>query len=229
VEGSLAAETVYSERPDQVAADLVARGAAFLHIVDLDGAFAGEPKNAAVIRSIAAAVCIPFQVGGGLRSLEAVEQCLQAGASRVVIGTQAVTDPGFVSRLIAAFGPERIVLGLDARDGRVAIQGWTEKTTLSDVAFGRQLKAAGVTTAIYTDISRDGKLQGPNFAGIARLAGETGLAVIASGGVTSREDVRRLRAMPGVTGAVIGKALYDGRITLEAALAEAEGAHPYVG
>jgi phosphoribosylformimino-5-aminoimidazole carboxamide ribotide isomerase len=223
VEGRAEAQTVYSERPEQMAAEFAARGAAFLHVVDLDGAFSGEPQNAAAIRAIAAAVAIPFQLGGGLRTVAAVERSLEAGAARVIIGTKAVTEPDFMARLIAAFGPDRIVAGVDAKDGQAAIQGWVEKTALSDVDLGLLLRQAGVKTVIYTDISRDGRLQGPNTAAIARMVQETGLTIIASGGVSSPGDIQALKTIPGVTGAIIGKALYDQKITLEEALAAAKG------
>jgi phosphoribosylformimino-5-aminoimidazole carboxamide ribotide isomerase len=223
VEGLPTEQTVYSAQPAVVAADFAARGAAFLHVVDLDGAFTGSPQNVAAIKAIAQAVKIPFQVGGGLRTAADVDRCLTAGAERVIIGTKAVTEPDFIARLLAEFGPERVILGLDARQGEVAIEGWTEKTRLTDELFGRIMREAGVQTVIYTDIARDGHLQGPNVADTARVARATGLKIIASGGVSSREDIQALAAEPGIIGAIIGKALYDGKISLEAALTAAEG------
>ena len=220
VQGRAEDKTVYSDTPAQVALDFEEQGAQWLHVVDLDGAFGGKPQNTAVIKQIAASIKIPFQVGGGLRRLEDVEAILNAGASRVIIGSKAVSSPEFVKNLINNFGFEHIILGLDARDGLVAIEGWVETSSLAAVDFGQQMKSLGVKTAVFTDVSRDGLLQGPNLASIENMARNTGLQIIASGGVTSREDLRNLKAMEelGVCGAIIGKAIYDGKITLPQAL-----------
>lgn len=224
VQGRVENKTVYSDTPEEVARVFQEQGARWLHIVDLDGAFSGAPRNTMVIRAIADAINIPFQVGGGLRRLEDVENMLNTGARRVIIGSRAVSSPDFVKSLIANFGPERIVLGLDARDGMVAVEGWVETSSLSALDFGKQMKALGVETAVFTDVSRDGLLQGPNLVSIEGMARETGLKIIASGGVSSRDDILSLKAMEelGVNGAIIGKALYDGKITLADALQAAE-------
>ncbi|NLX01869.1 MAG: 1-(5-phosphoribosyl)-5-[(5-phosphoribosylamino)methylideneamino]imidazole-4-carboxamide isomerase [Syntrophomonadaceae bacterium] len=220
VQGRAEDKTVYSDNPARVAIDFEEQGAQWLHVVDLDGAFSGKPRNTEVIKQIAAGIKIPFQVGGGLRRLEDVETILNAGARRVIIGSKAVSSPEFIKNLINNFGSEHIILGLDARDGMVAIEGWVETSSLSAIDFGQQMKSLGVKTAVFTDVSRDGLLQGPNLASIENMARNTGLQIIASGGVTSQEDVRNLKAMEGlgVCGAIIGKAIYDGRITLVQAL-----------
>ncbi len=220
VQGKKENKTVYSDTPGKLAASFQAQGAEFLHVVDLDGAFEGSPRNLTAIKEIAASISIPFQVGGGLRSREDVERLLGIGASRVIIGTRAVTSPAFIAELLADFGPAKVILGLDARDGMVAIEGWVEKSSLRAMEFGKQMREMGVETAIYTDVSMDGLLQGPNLASINAMALSSGLKIIASGGVTSVENIKALRQMEslGVSGAIIGKALYDGKISLEEAL-----------
>jgi phosphoribosylformimino-5-aminoimidazole carboxamide ribotide isomerase len=222
VQGRAEDKTVYSDTPARVAGEFEEQGARWLHVVDLDGAFSGEPRNTEVIRQIAGSINIPFQVGGGLRRLQDVEALLNAGASRVIIGSKAVSSPDFMKELIRNFGSEHIILGLDARDGMVAIEGWVETSSLSALDFGQQMNSLGIKTAVFTDVSRDGMLQGPNLASIETMARNSGLQIIASGGVTSREDLRNLKAMEelGVCGAIIGKALYDGKITLTQALEE---------
>lgn len=220
VQGRKEDQTVYSDRPEQVAAAFEAEGARYLHVVDLDGAFEGRPQNLPAIAAIAGHINIPFQVGGGLRSQDDVKAVLDMGAARVIIGTRAVENPRFIADLLDRFGPERIVLGLDAKDGMVAVEGWLEKSSLSAVEFGQTMKNMGVGLAISTDVSRDGLLQGPNFAMMQKLAQETGLQIIASGGVSSLDDIRRLKEMEGdgVEGAIIGKALYEGKVQLSEAL-----------
>lgn len=224
VQGNKENKTVYSDSPGEVAASFQDQGAKFLHVVDLDGAFAGKPANAQAVKNIAEHLTIPFQIGGGLRRLEDVEKVLELGASRVIIGTRALTSPAFVDELIKNFGAEKIVLGLDARDGMVAIEGWVEKSTIKASDFGRQMRGLGVKTAIFTDVSRDGLLQGPNFDSIEAMAKETGLKIIASGGVSSVENIKILKQMEniGVSGAIIGKALYEGKISIKDALNAAE-------
>ena len=223
VEGRAEQKTVYSSDPRQVALDFQAAGAGYLHIVDLDGAFEGLPINRAAIQAIAAAVDIPFQVGGGLRSRQDVEQTLGLGAARVIIGTRAVSSPDFIKELLDSFGPERIVVGIDARDGKVAVQGWVEVSDLDAVEFGRSMYELGIRTAVYTDISRDGKLSGPNLEAIRVMLEQTGLRIIASGGVSSMENIKALKALThlGIDGAIVGKALYDGKLDLRQALAVA--------
>jgi len=223
VQGRAEAKTVYSQNPARVARGFEEQGAVFLHVVDLDGAFEGRPANLEAIRAIAGAISIPFQVGGGLRTRENVLELLQAGANRVIIGTRAVKSPESMAELIAEFGPERIVLGVDARNGMVATEGWVETSTLKAAELGRRMKELGIINAVYTDVSRDGLLQGPNLDSIREMALETGLKIIASGGVSSMENIRQLRGMEelGVSGAIIGKALYEGKIILSEALREA--------
>ena len=220
VQGKKENKTVYSDTPGKLAASFQTQGAAFLHVVDLDGAFEGSPRNIAAIKEIAASISIPFQVGGGLRSREDVERLLEIGASRVIIGTRAVTSPAFIAELLADFGPSKVILGLDAREGMVAIEGWVEKSSLGALEFGKQMRMMGVETAIYTDVSMDGLLQGPNLAAIEEMASSSGLKIIASGGVSSVDNIKALKKMEslGVSGAIIGKALYDGKLSLEEAL-----------
>lgn len=226
VQGKAENKTVYSSDPGSMANSFQSQGAEWLHVVDLDGAFEGQPRNIEAIKQIAARINIPFQVGGGLRQKQDVEKVLEMGASRVIIGTRAVTSPAFIEELLAAFGPERIVLGLDARDGMVAIEGWVEKSSLRVLDFAKTMQKLGVKTAIYTDVSRDGLLQGPNLDAICQMAEQSGLQIIASGGVSTADNIVKLRKMEsyGVTGAIIGKALYDGKITLKDALEAAKGA-----
>ena len=224
VQGRVENKTVYSDAPATVARSFQEQGASFLHIVDLDGAFQGSPHNLKAIEAIAAAIDISFQVGGGLRQLSDVEKLLALGASRVIIGTRAVSHPDFIANLLDKFGPERIVLGLDAKEGMVAVEGWVSTSSVTAIDFALQMKALGIQTAIYTDVSRDGLLQGPNLAAIKEMACSTGLDIIASGGVSSLDNIRALKELEndGVSGAIIGKALYDGKISLLDALKEAE-------
>lgn len=225
VQGKAEKKTVYSSDPAAMAASFQEQGAQWLHVVDLDGAFQGRCGNHDAIQKIAAQITIPFQVGGGLRQLEDVENVLAMGARRVIIGTRAVTSPAFVEDLLYRFGAEKIILGLDARDGMVAIEGWVEKSSLPVLDFARQMGNLGVKTAIYTDVSRDGLLQGPNLAAIQQMAEQSGLKIIASGGVSSLENIKSLKKMEplGVNGAIIGKALYDGKIALKNAIQAAKG------
>jgi len=224
VQGKLTNQTVYSSAPADVARRFQQQGARWLHIVDLAGAFTGTPANLKAIEAIADAVTIPFQVGGGLRRISDVEQMLQAGASRVIIGTRAVEGPDFIKQLLDEFGNERIVLGLDARDGKVAVQGWVETVEMTAIELGKQMQQLGIKTAVYTDVSRDGLLSGPNLEAIRQVAINTGLSIIASGGISSVEHINALRDMEadGVVGAIIGKALYEGKLTMAQALAAAK-------
>lgn len=223
VQGRASDKTVYSDSPAGMARSFQELGASWLHIVDLDGAFSGKPGNLRAIEDIASSVRINFQIGGGLRSLEAVERMLKLGAKRVIIGSRAVSSPDFVKMLLDKFGAEAIVLGLDAKDGRVAVDGWVATSDYKAVEFGLQMKTLGIQRVVFTDISRDGVLQGPNLASIEEMARVTGLEIIASGGVSSLENIKDLKAMEelGVRGAIIGKALYDGMLSLSDALAEA--------
>lgn len=224
VEGRLDRETVYSDNPVAMAALWQEQGARMLHVVDLDGAFSGAPKNLDVIREILAAVNIPVQVGGGIRSLEAVERLLEMGAARVILGTVAILKPRLVSEACARYG-EAVLVGIDGRNGRVAIEGWGVTVDKGTVELAREMKSLGVRRVVFTDIRRDGTLQGPNVEAIGELARETGLKVVASGGVSTADDLRALKELEplGVDSVIMGKALYAGTVTLDEALAIAAG------
>lgn len=217
-QGQAARETSYHDDPVAQAERFVAVGARWLHIVDLDRAF-GTGDNLALIKAIAARVAgkVRVQVGGGLRSLDALRAVLELGVSRAVLGTAAVTDPALVAGALAIAGSERVAIGLDTKEGRVAIRGWVETTELLSEDVCRQVLSEGAKTIIYTDVSRDGMLSGPDLAGAIRLK-RLGAAVIASGGVSSLEDLRAVAAA-GLSGAIVGRALYEGRFTVEQALA----------
>lgn len=208
---------IYSDSPAGMAAHWVELGATFLHLVDLDGAVAGSSVNHEAIRAIGKTVDIPFEIGGGVRTLEGIQTLLGLGARRVIIGTKAVEDPAFVEEAIRQFGAESIVLGVDARDGKVAVKGWLEDSSRTSKEFCLQMKALGVRTVIYTDISRDGMLCGPNTPSTRRLLEATGLEIIASGGISSMDDLVELKTA-GIPGAILGKSLYEGRIDLRRAI-----------
>ena len=213
--------TVYGDDPVAMARHWVEQGARRLHVVDLDGAFRGLPAHTDVIARITAAIKIPVQVGGGLRTEEQMQAVLDAGAARFVVGTRACADPGGLARLVARFG-ERLVVGIDARDGRVRVSGWVEASDLTPEALARHAAEAGVKTVIYTDTATDGMLTGPNFGGVRAVSAALGGAgLIASGGVATADDVRRLAAIgcPNLVGVIVGKALYEGRATLGELLA----------
>ncbi len=213
--------TVYSDTPADVARLWVSQGASFLHLVDLDGALAGHSVNEPAIRAVLEAVDVPVQLGGGIRSAEAVENLLSLGVSRCIIGTKAVQQPEWIRELVDTFGAERIVVGVDAKDGMVAVEGWEKVSSLSAAQLCGQMKEYGVRHIVYTDISRDGMLSGPNVAATRILTEQTGLDVIASGGISCMEDLERLEA-DGIRGAIIGKALYEKRIDLREAVAKFE-------
>lgn len=210
--GEAAEKTVYSSDPAAFARRWEADGGDWLHLVDLDAAFTGESRNLDAVRAICAAVSVPCELGGGMRSEAAIRAALDAGVTRVVIGTRASESLDFVREMCATFGGERVAVGIDARDGKVAVKGWTETTTRDATDLALAAQDAGVGAVIYTDIATDGMLQGPNFAELERLLAVLSCPLVASGGVSSADDVRRLAAMPGLYGAIIGKALYDGHI-----------------
>ena len=216
-QGDYDRETVFSDDPVEVATRWASLGAARLHVVDLDGAREGASANLDVVRRIAAAVSLPVQVGGGIRTAEAASAALDAGAHRVIVGTAAVRDPDLAPELCAELGADRVVVSVDARDGYVAVQGWTEGSDTTAAALVRRMEGRGVRRFMYTDIARDGTLEGPNFAAIERLLGETGAHLIAAGGVTTVDDLLRLRDM-GLEGAIVGRAIYTGDLDLEEAL-----------
>jgi phosphoribosylformimino-5-aminoimidazole carboxamide ribotide isomerase len=220
VQGDPARETRYGDDPAAVATEWERRGAPRLHLVDLDGALQGTPTNRGALAAILSRIRIPAQVGGGLRSLDAVRAILDLGAAVAVLGTAAIRDPAFLESACAVF-PDRVALGLDARGGILAVSGWAEATGVRATDLARRVGDLSLHAIVYTDIRRDGMLEGPNLAELAAVAAATRIPVIASGGISSLEDLRALRTLEpaGVTGAIIGKALYDGRLSLEAAVA----------
>lgn len=211
-QGRASEKTVYSDDPAAVAREWEARGGDWLHIVDLDAAFGGKHANLDKVRAITAAVSIPVQMGGGMRDEQAIREALEAGVSRVVIGTKAAEDPDFVRRAVEKFGGHRIAVGIDARDGRVAVKGWAETTAIEAGTLAKELAAAGIGALIYTDIATDGMLQGPNLTATAEMVRTASCPVIASGGVSSAADLAALAKIEGLAGAIVGKALFDGLI-----------------
>ncbi len=219
-QGDMARATIFNDDPAAQAEIFAGQGFEYLHVVDLDGAFAGKPMNATAVERILSAVKIPVQLGGGIRQRATIEAWLGKGVARVIIGTAAVRDPALVREAARAF-PDRIAVGLDARDGRVAVEGWAEVSTLSALDLARRFEDAGVAAIIYTDVARDGMLKGLNLAATIALAESISIPVIASGGLASLADVQALlepRAQK-LEGAIIGRALYDGRLDAAAALA----------
>ena len=203
-----------AESPLSAARTWEQKGAQWLHVVDLDGALAGYPCNLTKVREMAAGTNIPIQMGGGIRTEQHIEEVLAAGVARVILGTKAVQDPTWVQRMVQSY-PQQIVVGVDARDGKVAVRGWQEETEEPVLALAARMQDAGVREIIYTDIRRDGMLSGPDLVGLEILLG-TGLSVIASGGIASRDDLYRLQRLQrkGLSGVIIGKALYSGYLTL---------------
>ncbi len=220
LQGRADAETIFSDDPVATARRWESEGAPRLHLVDLDGAFGGGPAQTAIVRDIARSISIPVEVGGGLRSAEHVEAVLDAGARWAIVGTRAALDPVFLGEVCRRFA-DRIIVGVDASDGRVAVHGWTRVRDLEAVALARDAAAAGACTIIYTDIARDGTQSGPNVWSTEAVARAAGIPVFASGGVGSLDDIRQLAGIPGVEGVVVGRALYTGALTLRDALAEA--------
>jgi phosphoribosylformimino-5-aminoimidazole carboxamide ribotide isomerase len=220
-QGRADAETVYAEDPATMGVDFRAAGAAWIHVVDLDGAFTGEPANLAVVQRIAA-LGLKVQLGGGMRTRAAVDRALAMGIRRVVVGTRAAESESFVAELVAAHG-DRIAVGIDAKNGQVAVKGWVDTTATSALGLARRMDALGVSTIIYTDIGTDGMLTGPNFAAQQAMLEAVRARVIASGGVSVREDVVRLgelaRSHPNLDGVIVGKAIYEGRVVLRDLLA----------
>ncbi|MDH5751536.1 MAG: 1-(5-phosphoribosyl)-5-[(5-phosphoribosylamino)methylideneamino]imidazole-4-carboxamide isomerase [Deltaproteobacteria bacterium] len=210
-------ETVYSDDPPAMARSFQQAGVKMMHLVDLDGAFRGRSGNLDTIKAIRAAVDIPIELGGGIRTLEDISAMLELGLNSVIVGTMAVRNPEVLSEALEKFGGDRIQLGIDARDGLVAVQGWEEATTLKAAEFGLHWKDKGISRVIFTDISRDGMLTGPNLEATRDFARETGLMVTASGGVSCAEDLERLSVLlpEKVDRAIVGKAFYEGAVTLE--------------
>lgn len=219
-QGLMDKDTVFNDNPAAQARSWQEQGAELLHIVDLDGAFAGEPKNRSAIEAIVKAITIPSQLGGGIRDLATIEAYLAMGLSRVIIGTAAQRNPELVIEACRKF-PGQIVVGIDAKDGMVAVQGWAEVTGITAANLAKKFEGFGVSAIIYTDISRDGMLQGPNIEATKALAEAISIPVIASGGVSSLNDIKNLIAIEasGVTGVITGKAVYTGAINLSEAVA----------
>ena len=212
--------TVYSLDPVEVALKWQSQGAGLLHLVDLDGAFSGEPVNSPVIARIVSSLDIPVQLGGGIRDMVVAKNALSLGVSRIILGTAAVEKPHLVKELVATYG-EKVVVGIDARDGIVAIKGWVEGSDMKAVEFAQKMQRIGVEEIIFTDISRDGTLEGPNTEALGAMAAALEIPVIASGGVSSLKDLRALKEIShlGISGAIVGQALYTGRFTLKDAIA----------
>ena len=216
-QGDYDRETVFSQDPVEVASRWAALGAPRLHVVDLDGAKGGVSANLDVVREIASGVSTPIQMGGGIRTAKAASAALALGAQRVIVGTAAVRDPEMAPGLCAELGADRVIVSVDARDGCVAVEGWTEGSDTTAAALVRRMEDGGVRRFMYTDIARDGTLEGPNFAAIDELFAGTKARLIAAGGISSIDDLLRLEEI-GVEGAIVGRALYTGDINLEEAL-----------
>ncbi len=217
--GEARAKTVYSRDPVEVARRFERAGARRLHVVDLDGAFSGRPGNRAAVAAIREAVAVELEVGGGLRREADLEALFALGADFAILGTSAIADRAFVRRALDRFGP-RIIIGLDAREGRVAVEGWTRSAPLTQAELARDLEALGARAVIATDIASDGMMTGPNLAGLRALAEATAMEVIASGGVRHLEDLRAIRDLgaPNVIGAIAGRAVYEGALDLAEAV-----------
>jgi len=220
VKGDMAAATVFSDDPGAQARAFAAAGFAWIHVVDLNGAFAGRPVNAEAVDSILSAVTIPVQLGGGIRDMATIADWLARGVARVILGTVALRDPQLVRAACREY-PGQVAVGIDARGGRVAVEGWAETSDTNALDLARAYEDAGVTAIIYTDIERDGALSGPNVEATAALARQISTPVIASGGVSGHGDLAALKAVEktGIEGVICGRALYDGRIEAAAALA----------
>ncbi len=220
-QGLMDDSTVFSDDPVAMAQRWVEAGCRRLHLVDLNGAFAGEPVNGEVVRAIAARYPeLPIQIGGGIRTLETIDAYLKAGVSYVIIGTKAVREPAFVAEACKAF-PGHIIVGLDAKDGWVATDGWAEVSDINVIDLARQFEGDGVSSIVYTDIARDGMMQGVNVEATLRLAQSVNIPIVASGGITNMDDIRALKAVSdqGILGAITGRAIYEG--TLDVAEAQA--------
>lgn len=209
--------TVYSDQPYTIAESFERDGASYIHTVDLDGALKGRSVNAETIRQIVKSVSLPVELGGGIRTLANIEEVLDLGVARAIIGTRAVENPDFIRDAIKQFGPEHIVVGIDAKDGRVAIEGWEKLSDQTALSMALAMKDMGVQTIVYTDISKDGMLAGPNVAQTKLLSDQTGIDIIASGGVSCMQDLENI-SEAGIHGAIIGKALYEHKVILKEAV-----------
>lgn len=208
---------VYSNAPVKIAKLWEQQGATYIHLVDLDGAFVGHSVNDDVIKEIILNVNIPIQIGGGIRTIKDIDSKLNLGVSRVIIGTKAVENPAFIKEAINIFGADRIVVGIDAKDGRVAIEGWEKMSNYSPISLGIQMREIGIKTIIYTDIAKEGMLEGANITRTIEMVEATGLNIIASGGVYSLKDLEMIEEVK-IQGVIIGKALYENRIDLKKAI-----------
>lgn len=211
-QGRAEEKTVYSDDPPAIAKRWQDDGAEFLHLVDLDAAFEGSQKNLPVVEAIVKRLSIPVQMGGGIRSIEAAEAALRSGVSRVILGSRACEEPDFAAAAVKALGADRVVVGIDAKNGKVSTRGWTETSSVDALELARRVVAAGVKTIVYTDIATDGMLQGPNFEAMREMSEAVDAEVIASGGVSCVGDIERLATLPKLHGAILGKALYEGRL-----------------
>ncbi len=218
-QGDMADETVYSDDVTEVARRWQQQGAGLIHVVDLNGAVDGEPKNLPHIESVMKAVRVKVQVGGGIRTIDTVRRYLNAGVSRVVLGTVALTNRALLDQACQEF-PHRIILGLDARDGRIAVKGWTTVSEVKAIDLLKELSGCAIAAVVYTDIARDGMLNGPNISALKEVVESSSFPVIASGGITRLEDLQAVRSLGRkIEGAIVGKALYDGKLDLRAAVA----------
>ena len=222
VKGDFATVHQVAEDPVKTASSFRRAGAVWMHMVDLDGAVLGRRVNQDVFKSVAEKSRLKIELGGGIRDMDTVTRLLEGGIERVILGTAALRNPELVLRAIEKFGCERVVIGIDAREGRVAVQGWVEGSDVTPLELAQKMRAAGAKYIVYTDIARDGMLSGPNLENTRELVEKSGMSIIASGGVSTPEDVERVRDL-GCEGAIIGKALYEGRITLGQALRIARG------
>ncbi|MGJ9459484.1 1-(5-phosphoribosyl)-5-[(5-phosphoribosylamino)methylideneamino]imidazole-4-carboxamide isomerase [Oceanobacillus sp. CF4.6] len=216
-QGDYNKEKIYGDSPTAMASQWQQKGAEYIHTVDLDGAKTGDSLNLDAIKEIAANTNIPVQVGGGIRSLDIIEDYLSAGVSRVIIGTAAINNKQFLKESVEKYG-SKIAVSIDARNGFVATDGWTETSTVKAIDLVKELEALGVETIVYTDILKDGMMQGPNFEELETINNATTMDVIASGGVSTKEDIRKLASLH-MYGAIIGKALYDGTLKFEELIA----------
>lgn len=223
-EGRFDQETIFADQPVDMAVRWANEGAEYLHLVDLDGALAGKPVNVAAIGEIIKAVNIPVQLGGGIRTLDNIRECLEAGVERVILGSIAVREPELVAAACKLYG-ERIVVGIDARDGQAAVEGWGVTGGISAEELAKRMAGVGVRRIIYTDISRDGMLSGVNVEATASLAQAAGIPIIASGGVRDMDDMKAIKAAEsaGIEGVIVGKAIYMGSLNLADALSLARG------
>jgi phosphoribosylformimino-5-aminoimidazole carboxamide ribotide isomerase len=220
-QGEFSSSEVVGENPLQTALKFAAQGAEYLHMVDLDGALSGTIKNITSINKIIKQVGIPVQLGGGIRSLDTIEMLCKAGLSRIILGTAALNNPSLIKQAVKEFG-DKIAVGIDARDGYVAVEGWQRSSKIEYIDFAKQMEAIGVKIIIFTDISRDGTLSGPNFEATDKINNKVSCDIIASGGMKCIEDINKLKNM-NLYGAIIGKALYSGNISLEEAIFEVRG------